>query len=321
MSVGRMRDPYHNRRVSSTKRFSISWPLILVVLTWGFNFVSLKILYREMEPPAAMLLRFATMWALLIPVCKLRGLSLVYVAKDAVRILISGFISMGLYMVLFMEGLHMTSPAEGAIILASSPVMTYLMATALKQERFSAPALIGSSIAFAGVAMVILGGTSADGATMKGNLIMLASSVVWAYCVVYMKPLLNRYDATQLLALSMPGGALLMVPYGLASLVHTNFRGVSPLGWMMFLQVSVLSGVIGFGCFYVGIKQVGASRATLYQYFVPPAAALFAWIVMGRTLAPIQMVGLVILLFGVFATTKARIAIQPRREVVSEAAT
>jgi len=27
------------------------------------------------------------------------------------------------------------------------------------------------------------------------------------------------------------------------------------------------------------------------------------------------------LLFGVFATTKARIAIQPRREVVSEAAT
>lgn len=268
-----------------------------------------------MNPPTVALLRFSVMWLLLAPLCTFRGLSLRYHKDDAVRILVAGFLAMGVYMVLFLEGMNRTSPAEGAIILATSPVITYLFASALKQEVFSLPALLASFTAFVGVAIVIIAGASHGNGNLTGNLILLVSAVVWAFCVVFMKPLLKSYEATQLLTLSMPGAVVVLIPYSLSSLLHTNFGKVSGMGWLMFAQVSVLSGVVGFSCFYLGVKQVGASRATLYQYFVPPTAVFFAWLVMGKTLAPFQFLGLVVLLIGVIATTNVRLAAAKLSEV------
>ncbi len=307
------RGKHHNLEVTLSRRISPNWPLILVVLSWGFNFVSLKVLYREIEPSAVALMRFLAMWSMLVPLCVARGLSLRYQRTDVVRVLFAGFLAMGLYMVLFMEGLHLTHPAEGAIILATSPVLTYLLASALRQEKFSFAALGFSCIAFVGVAIVIFGGAtspkSPGGDTaIKGDLVLLVSAVVWATTVVTMRPLLKKYEATQLLTLSMPGGALVMIPYGLPALLKTPVSHVSSFGWLMFAQVSILSGVVGFACFYLGVKQVGATRATLYQYFVPPTAAFFAWLVMGKSLLPVQVLGLIVLLGGVVATTQVRVA-------------
>lgn len=260
------------------------------------------------------------MWALLLPLCLSRGLSLRYRREDVLRVLVAGFLSMGLYMFLFLEGLHKTSAAEGAIILATSPVWTYLMAAALKQETFRLKGFVGSCVAFLGVAVVIAGGAASDGSTLKGNLELLASAILWAFCVVYMKPLLKHYEATQLLTLSMPGGALLMVPYGIGSVMHLHFGAISLVGWLMFLQVAVLSGLVGFACFYVGIKQIGPSRTTLYQYFVPPTAVFFAWSILGKTLSPFQFLGFAVLLYGVVTTSRARISAEASSDLDREAA-
>jgi len=268
--------------------------------------VSLKLLYKEIDTPAVALLRFGAMWAVLIPLCLFRGLSLKYDRSDAIRVLFSGFLAMGLYMVLFLEGMSMTSPAEGAIILATSPVLTYIISILVKAERFNAAAMLNSLVAFIGVGLVILGGSSSTGGTVLGNLVIFGSSIVWSGSIVYMKPLLRKYEASQLLALSMPGGAIVMIPFGFHAVSVTHFAAISLAGWLMFLQVSILSGVVGFACYYLGVKQVGPSQTSLYQYFVPPTAMFFAWVLMGKTLAPIQGVGFVILLIGVILTTRAR---------------
>jgi drug/metabolite transporter (DMT)-like permease len=74
----------------------------------------------------------------------------------------------------------------------------------------------------------------------------------------------------------------------------------------MFAQIAVVSGVIAFACFYAGLRQIGAGSATLYQYFVPPLAALFSWIIMKKPLGPLQFMGLAVVLTGVVLAPKAR---------------
>ena len=262
-----------------------------------------------MDPPAVALLRFLTMWAVLVPICYFRGLSLKYNRDDALRVLGAGMLAMGIYMVLFMQGMSLTSPAEGAIILATAPVLTYLISVAVRIEQFHWIAFISSCIAFIGVGLVILGGASSSGGSVFGNVVVLGSAVVWSGTVVFMMPLLHRYEATQLLTLSMPGGALIMIPFGTLSLCHSNLAAVTPVAWLMFLQVAILSGVVGFACYYLGVKQVGPSRTALYQYFVPPTAVFFAWILMGKTLSPVQGIGFGILLLGVVMTSRSRMFI------------
>jgi drug/metabolite transporter (DMT)-like permease len=288
----------------------------VTVLSWAFNFVALKELYEQMTAPAVTLVRFAAMFAILVVLCLIRGEPLTLPRLHRGRIFFAGFVSMGVYMILFMEGMRLTTASEGSIVLATAPVFTFLLACLARQERFSLAALSASIVAFAGVAMVIVAGSSGNGAhgTILGNLTILASALVWALAVVAMKPVLVDVSPLRMLTLSMPIGLVVLLPYGLPALLKTDFASISWRGWLMFGHVAVMSGVVAFLCFYQGIRQVGASTATLYQFFVPPTTVFFAWIVLGEKIAPLQAVGLAVIILGVASSYRARAALKPVAE-------
>lgn len=281
-------------------------PLVVTVACWAFNFVALKELYTQMTAPAVSLVRFALMYVLLVAICVIRKEPLGFPSAHRNRILLAGFLSMGVYMVLFLEGMRGTSAPEGAIVLATAPIFTYLFACVLKQERFTVLALVGAGIAFAGVAMVVLGDDPQGHGSLGADLLVLASAVVWALSVVVMRPALVEVSPLRMLTLSMPVALAVLIPYGWSSLAATDFSRVTIYGWAMFLHVAVLSGVVAFICFYQGIRQVGSGAATLYQFFVPPMAALFAWWVQKDAMNLVQMAGLAVVIVGVWGSSRAR---------------
>lgn len=287
-------------------RPAVNLPLAVTVLSWGFNFVAVKVLQPEMSVTALSLLRFSVMWALLAFYCLARGESLRYRREDALHVLAVGFASMGVYMILFLEGLARTGAAEGAIVLATSPIFTYLFSCWLKYEQFISGALIGTVLAFLGVGLVVMGGAVSGSGSIAGDLLVLSSAVTWSACTVLTRPLLGKYSPTQMLAMSMPGALPLLLPYALPAVLHTDYAHISLVGWTMFGQIAVVSGVIAFACFYAGLHQIGPGRATLYQYFVPPTAALFSWLILHKPLGPLQFAGLGVVLTGVFLASRAR---------------
>jgi drug/metabolite transporter (DMT)-like permease len=227
---------------------------------------------------------------------------------------------MGLYMVLFLQGMEGTTPAEGAIILASAPIFTFFLSCALKQEAFTWPALLGSTIAFVGVGIVILGGSPAQGhGSLLGNLTVLVSAVVWALNVVAMRPLLAKYDATRVFTLSLPGALPVALAFGLLPALHYDYLGFSLVGWLSFGQMTVLSGVIAFVAYYVGVNQIGAIRAGMYQFCVPPLAAVFQWIVFGKPLGWLQWAGMLVVLAGMIYVWRARSAMERKAFVPATA--
>jgi drug/metabolite transporter (DMT)-like permease len=281
--------------------------MVLTVLTWGFNFVALKLLYDHMEAPAVALVRFAAMYAMLVVVCKLRRESLRYTREDILPILWLGLVSMGIYMVLFLEGMRNAGAAEGAIIISTSPIFTTLFAVMFKQDRFSAGALVGAVIAFAGTAIVILGGHQLGRGQVIAYLLLLASAIVWAYGAVLMRPLLARYTPTQALTLSMPGALLLLIPYGIHEALTMPWADMTPVTWAMLAHISVLAGVVGFLGFYAGVRQIGAAGAMMYQFFVPPTAALFEYLLLHKALTPVQSLGVVVVILGVALASRSRL--------------
>src|SRR2546421_6693876 len=109
---------------------------MITMLLWGFNFVAIKLVFKEIPPSAAVLARFFVMYAALLVLCRLRGLSIKYPPRDTPKILFQGFLAMGLYLVLFFQGMQASTAAEGAILLATGPVFNLLIALAVGQERF-----------------------------------------------------------------------------------------------------------------------------------------------------------------------------------------
>lgn len=277
---------------------------MVAILTWAVNFVAIKLLYREVEPPSVALVRCLAMYAAIIGICVWQGESLKFPRENGFRINLQGFLSLGLYMVLFLEGLSRTGGAEGAILLSTSPIWTSIFAVLAKQERFR-PSLIGGAlVAFGGVVLIILGrghevSTVSPKDHLAGIVLLISSAIVWAWSTVISRPILKSISPLRLLAVSMPASLLILVPYGASATFTTPWTALSPTAWLTLAHVTLLAGVAGFLGFYAGVKKIGAAGAMLYQYLVPPLAALVEWAVLGHSLTWIQFLGFAVVIAGV----------------------
>lgn len=293
--------------------------MIVTVISWAFNFVALKIAYREITVPDLSLARWLIMEAVLVGYCLASKQSLRIPKPYVARVLLLGFWMLGFYMVLFLVGIKNTSPAEGVIIMATGPIFTNLFAVVAKQEKFEPLVLVGAVIAFAGVVLVVLKGSPVGGESHAfGNWIILAAAATWAAGAVYMRTLLQAFEPSHLLTLSMPGALPALLPYTLLADRHTNWAAVSGISWLMLLHTAVMSGAVGFMGFYAGVRKIGASGAMLYQYLVPPLTLLMAWAAMNEAVTPIQAVGVAVVLSGVSFAMAAKE--RARRSLATEVA-
>lgn len=278
--------------------------LLVTAVIWGFNFVALKLLYRHMTPQAVSLVRFALMYAVMVGLSRVMRQPLRVLPGDLGRVVFVGFLSMGVYMALFLQGMGGTGAGEGAIILATSPIFTAWFAVLLKQERFSPLALVGAAIAIVGVAVVV--GSSGGSSGWVGPALVFTSAVVWAYGAVLTREMLKRYSPVVLLTLTMPGGLLVLVPFGIHDVLNVRFGTLTGIDWALIAFIAALAGAVGFVGFYRGVQQVGAGSAMLYQYLTPIFAAVFGYFVLGRALGPLQWIGMAVVLVGVAIASTAR---------------
>lgn len=293
-------------------RRSVCWPLVFTVLAWGYNFVALKLLYAEVSPAPAALMRHVLMYLILVAVChwwlsrenpELRKTNWLW---GGWRIAFFGVLSMGIYMILFLEAVNRTSAAEGAILIATAPLFTTLFAVIARQEAFSSRVLVGALVAFSGVAMVVFAGDEIRFDHLVGNGLMLASAIGWALGAVVSRPLVIKRPAIVVLTQSMPAALLILVPYALDASFATPWLSLSPTSYLAFAHFTILAGALGFVGFFYGVQKIGAPGAMYYQFCVAPVATLFAWIFLGDSLRPLQIVGMGVVLFGVILATAAR---------------
>lgn len=282
-------------------------PLAMTILVWGYNFIALKVLYREVPPGPAALVRHVLMGLCLWAIVwfwyrhERKGLW-----RFDLRIWAFGALSMGVYMVLFLEALDRTSAPEGAIVIATAPLFTTLFAVLARQEAFSVRVLIGALVAFAGVGLVVFGGADFQGAHLLGNGLMLASAIAWALGAVVSRPLVKDRSAMVVLTQSMPAGLLVLVPYAIVGTLKVPWFSLQPETYGAFAHFTFLAGVLGFVGFFYGVQKVGAPGAMFYQYGVAPLATFFAWVFLKDALHPWQVVGMGVVMAGVVMATAAR---------------
>lgn len=284
--------------------------LAFVVLTWGFNFVCVKLAFQEWSPPALMLARYLLQLPFFIGLLLVAGSGFSAPKKLWPRILLSGCLASGVYMVLFMEAMKRMGSAQGAVTMATTPLFIALLSAVTGGDKLSRNWSIGTFLAFTGVVFSNLDGLLATGAnsTWLGFILMLTAALVWAVGVIVIRPVIAELGSIKGMALTMPGAMIVLLPYGIWSLVHTPFGSFSPTGWWTLAYLVVVAGALAFMFYYYAIEQLGPARATVTQYLIPPTAAVFAWIIFGSEFKAFQWVGLVLALVGVFVAQRREAA-------------
>lgn len=278
----------------------------LMVLLWSFNFIVGKLVLREFPPLLASGLRLAGAGALMLPVYALAGRRSPPLARsDLAPLAVLGVTGVALNQVFFLVGLERTSVAHAALIFGLSPILVLAAAAASGQERLSAGRLGGMSVALAGVGLLHAGPAATSGATLAGDLLVLAGAAAFAVFTVRSKPFTVRYGAIAMNTISYLSGALALAPLLVWEANRFPFRQVSAQAWAALAYMAVFPFVVCYLIFYHALRYWAASRLAALAYLQPVLATLMGVALLGERVSGALFVGGALVLAGVWMAERA----------------
>ena len=152
------------------------------MVIWGATPVATRLATDGLEPLVVAVLRTVLAGAVVLPLIALRGPALPRRPRARGLLAISAVTGFVLFPVVYTIGQERTSAMHGSMILAALPVITGLYAALVTRRRPGSWWLVGCAIALAGEAVIVAvrTGASAEGATLVGDLLVLASALAVA---------------------------------------------------------------------------------------------------------------------------------------------
>lgn len=200
--------------------------------------------------------------------------------------------------VCFVYGVKLAQASTVALLLGATPVFIGVITVVLRLEALSKAFWIGALVTFAGVGLVAAAAEGGVGSSLDGDLIAIATAFTWAAYTVSIAPLMRRYSPYRISAVVLAIG---WVPLAALASVQLGDESFS-FGWKVWL---------GFGYAVVGplfltnilwftaIDRVGPSRASLFGNLQPFFAVVFALVLLGESLHPLEIAGGVLIFAGI----------------------
>lgn len=284
------------------KKFGHEFVLMSVAAIWGFNYTIGKYGVAELSPVVFNTVRFLAAAPLLLLMTYLAEGTLAVGKHHIPRLAAIGLVGITLYQSFFMLSVQYAPAAKSSLLIAASPVFSSLFALLFGKERWSWKMQLGSLVALSGTVLVLFGGSDAGGTYPHETLGIVAgllASISWGLYPVLTAPLLEYYSAVRITAWSSAIGA---IPLLLISFAQ-GFEGVSwklPASvWFSLLYSVFLVTIFGLIFWYRNVGRVGPTKVMLYMYLIPVFAVLFAFVVNGEPLHPVQAVGCLVTFIGI----------------------
>ncbi|MFN0149496.1 MAG: DMT family transporter [bacterium] len=291
---------------------SVDVMLLVLVAVWGVNYTVIKDAIAGPAAPftpfAFNAIRFVVAALFLGGVLAWKRHAMIRSPRELLLLFGLGFIGNSLYQMLFILGVGRTSVASGALILATVPVIVALFGALSRTERLAPISWLGIILSVAGIAVVVF--ASAAGASressLAGDLLILASAIVWSVYTVLAAPLLKRYSTTQVTALSLSAGTIPLVLVAIPDLSRTQWSAVPVSAWLAAFFSGTLALAVGYVAWNRGVKHLGGSRTAVYSNLTPLVAAAYAWATRGEAFTRYHLFGAIVVIAGINLTRVGR---------------
>jgi drug/metabolite transporter (DMT)-like permease len=106
-------------------------------------------------------------------------------------------------------------------------------------------------------------------------------------------------------------GTVILLPIALPSIIAQDFGHVTLGGWAALGYAILLTGLVTNLLYFTAVGRIGASRAAVYQYVQAFLGVLFAVVLLGEEVTPVQLAGGAIVVGGVILARSTRGAPRP----------
>ncbi|ROR29256.1 drug/metabolite transporter (DMT)-like permease [Mobilisporobacter senegalensis] len=287
----------------------------VTIIIWGTTFIASKLLLEEFTPLQVMIMRFIIAYiTLFILNHKIQKTTW----KEELVFLSLAITGTTIYFLCENQALTITLVSNVSILLSVAPLLTAILAHFYtKDEKVNNKVILGSMIAFIGVAFVVFNGTVVLQLNPLGDILSFGAALSWAIYSVILKKNVKQYDSVYL--------TRKVVFYSLITTFPLLFLEGAPFPFKQittpsFLFSLIFLGVLGSGICYVAwniaTKKIGIITTNNYIYVNPFVTMIAAGIILDEKITIMGILGALFILVGVIvAGMKGNIKVEKLNKV------
>ena len=276
---------------------------------WGTTFVWTKLLIiNGLSPAQIFTLRFIIAYVLLTGFSLWRGRHkwLSDNWRDELTMLALGLTGGSMYFLTENESLRFTTATNTSLIVCSCPLFAMLIiALFYKSERFSKRQALGSLVALAGMAAVVLNGHFVLHLSPLGDTLAFSACLCWALYTLLMKPVMGRYPAMFITRKVFFYGILTILPYYIFVPDMPSWDVLTRPD--VALNLLFLGSVASMLCYLTWswcMKGLGAVVCTNWVYVNPITTIIAAWLILGEQITVYFLIGSALIIAGMYLSSK-----------------
>ncbi len=153
-------------------------------------------------------------------------------------------------------------------------------------------------VAFGGVAIVLFSAPAKGDASLKGNVFGIVAMVLWATYIATTRHFRRQMDVVSFMATITPIAAITVLPL---AVLDGGLTSVSGTGWRYILLLTFITGVAAHGLMVFAQKTIPIGTIGIAQVSQPALAAVWSFLLLDEQLYGWQLVGMAVVLGGLFA--------------------
>ncbi len=216
---------------------------------------------------------------------------------------------------LIYQAAHTTESLNMALLVPTAPVVMLIGSRLLYGEPLTPRRLAGMGLVLIGVILVVSRGDWERLAALRfnpGDFLALGGALCFGFYSLLMRCRPPDISALSFNAATFALGLIFALPGVLIEAAALPSAVLSPVAVAAVLYAGVGCSCLAFWLWTLAVDRVGAARAGMVYYSLPVFAAAEAALLLGERIAPLQVVGGVLIVGGILAAVTEQIRTSER---------
>ncbi|SCY69353.1 DMT family transporter [Alkaliphilus peptidifermentans] len=284
--------------------------MLLSSIFWAGAFIGGKLAVEEFPPFSLTFLRFLFASIIIFFVMvKYEKKDWHLKREDYPVMIFLGLVGMVGYHILFFIALKHTTAINASMIAAINPLLTTILAAIFLGEGLGFARMGAIIIALMGVIITI---TRGDFSIIKnlnfniGDMLMIVAVSCWAVYSIVSRRVMSKYSPLILTCYSFILCTIFTLPFALLERPSQFLSQTTILGWSSVLYMAIFPSTIGYLVQQTSIKEIGPSRTAIFINLVPVFSMVLSVIILKERITFLTLIGGIMILSGVYLTTKLK---------------
>ena len=227
--------------------------------------------------------------------------------KDRFTIIKCGLFGMSINIAAFIAGLDYSTPVNSSILIIISPIFVVILSFFIFRNKINLLKILGIIMGFIGALILILNADSNSSVGRNiplGNFLFIVNSISYAYYLIIVKPMAQKYDLITLFKWLFLIGLIFNFPLGINQFTDVNWsslpvkEAILPMAFVVICTTVMTYFLNGYA-----LSKITSTEVAVFMYLQPIIGIVFAIFIKSDTISLTIIIASILIFIGVYLTS------------------